>query len=176
MAGYSRIVLDQLVVRRGGPQDIDVLVGLFDDAVAWLVARGQPEQWGSEPFSQRPDGRRRVNALATGGGLWVAEAGGEPVGALVVGDAPEYAPPVDYRELYIELLLTARRHAGKALGGRLIEVALREARTAGCAIIRVDCWAGAPRLVRWYEQQGFIPAALYERRGFTGQIFSLQLD
>ncbi len=41
VAGYSRIVLDQLVVRRGGPEDIGVLVGLFDDAVAWLVACGQ---------------------------------------------------------------------------------------------------------------------------------------
>jgi hypothetical protein len=115
---YSRLVLDPTTVRRGGLSDTELLIGLFDEAVAWLVARGQPEQWGSEPFSERPEGRQRARGLAASGGLWVAEIGEEPVGALVVGDAPEYAPAVDPPELYIELLLTSRRHAGHKLGTR----------------------------------------------------------
>jgi GNAT superfamily N-acetyltransferase len=168
-------MLDRLTVRRGGPADTELLIGLFDDAVRWLVARGQPEQWGSEPFSKRPEGRERARLLAANGGLWVAELGEEPVGALVVGEAPEYAPAVDRPELYIELLLTSRRQAGRKLGTRLIEIAIREARAAGRDVLRVDCWAGAPGLVRWYQQQGFTPTDRYERRGFTGQIFAMAL-
>jgi GNAT superfamily N-acetyltransferase len=152
--GYPCRVLHEVAVRQGGPQDTGVLIDLFDDAVAWLVARGQPEQWGSEPFSRRADGRRRARDLAAGGGLFVAQNRQEPVGLLVVGDAPEYAPAIDRPELYIELLLTARRHAGNALGTRLIDVAIREARAAKREVVRVDCWAGAPKLVNWYEQQG----------------------
>lgn len=62
-----------LDVRPGSGADEGVLLSLFDEAVAWLVERGQEGQWGSEPFSQRPDMRQRTHALATGGGLWVAE-------------------------------------------------------------------------------------------------------
>jgi len=46
-------VSDRLSVRRGGPNDGEVLIDVFDDAVASLVARGQPEQCGTEPFSKR---------------------------------------------------------------------------------------------------------------------------
>jgi GNAT superfamily N-acetyltransferase len=166
-------VSDHLTVRPGRPNDSDLLLDLFDDAVAWLVARGQPEQWGDEPFSQRPQGRKRAQDLAASGGLWIAEIGEEPVGALVVGEAPEYVPAIDRPELYIELLLTRRRCAGQKLGTRLIEIAIREAHAAGREVLRVDCWAGAPGLVCWYQKQGFMPTDRYERRGFTGQIFAM---
>jgi GNAT superfamily N-acetyltransferase len=157
------------------PDDSGLLLDMFDDGVAWLVARGQPEQWGTEPFSQRPEGCKRAQDLAASGGLWIAEIGEEPVGALVVGEAPEYAPAIDRPELYIELLLTRRRHAGQGLGTRLIEIAIREARAAGREVVRVDCWAGAPGLVSWYRRHGFTPTDRYERRGFTGQIFSMSV-
>jgi GNAT superfamily N-acetyltransferase len=157
----------------GGPVDSRVLLDLFDDAVAWLVARGQPEQWGNEPLSERPEGRKRAAELVASGGVSIAEIGREPVGALVVGDAPEYAPAIERPELYIELLLTARRHAGRGLGARLLEIAIGEARAKGREVLRVDCWAGAPGLVAWYERQGFRPTDRYERRGFIGQIFCM---
>jgi hypothetical protein len=41
-------------VEPGSAADGGRLLALFDDAVAWLVARGQTAQWGSEPFSARP--------------------------------------------------------------------------------------------------------------------------
>ena len=39
---------DEIEVRRGGPRDTPRLLALFDDAIAWLVARGQTGQWGRE--------------------------------------------------------------------------------------------------------------------------------
>jgi hypothetical protein len=51
-------------IEQGGAADAQRLLGLFDDAVAWLVARGQTGQWGTEPFSARPAQVARVRGWA----------------------------------------------------------------------------------------------------------------
>jgi GNAT superfamily N-acetyltransferase len=104
------------------------------------------------------------------------ERDGEAVGALVRGaEAPQHAPEIDQPEMYIEWLLTRRRYAGQGLGTRLIDIAIREARARGCEVLRVDCWAGASGLVDWYQRHGFTPVSRYERRGLTGQVFSMSV-
>lgn len=84
-------------IREGSAADADLLLAWFDEAVRWMVARGQTRQWGSAPFSSRPDGPERVSRLAGGGGLRIAELNREPVAALVVGCAPDYVSPADGR-------------------------------------------------------------------------------
>jgi hypothetical protein len=79
---------DEIAIRKGDPGDEATLLGLFDEAVAWMVARGQTGQWGDRPFSARPEPRRRVHAMAVHDGLWIAERDGVPVGALIVGSRP----------------------------------------------------------------------------------------
>jgi hypothetical protein len=98
---------------RGHVADTPLLLDLFDAAVAWMVERGQPGQWGERPWSSRPDTLAFVDKLAGSGGLRIAELEGEPVGALAVGERPSHVPPIDLPELYVDLLLTSRRHAGK---------------------------------------------------------------
>jgi RimJ/RimL family protein N-acetyltransferase len=109
-----------LRLRVGGPMDEPTLLRLFDEAIAWLVARDQTDQWGSAPYSSRPAGVEQVHRLAGGGGLRIAELGGQPVGALVTGPAPTYVPPADRNELYIQLLLTSRAYAGQQIGVQLV--------------------------------------------------------
>jgi GNAT superfamily N-acetyltransferase len=173
----SSIVQDggSLNIRHGSVADTPLLLDLFDEAVAWLVARGQPDQWGERPWSSRPEYVAFVEGLACSGGLWVAELDGEPVGALVVGERPGHVPPIDLSELYVNLLLTSRRHAGKQLGARLVGVAIDEARAADRDVLRVDCWAGAPTLIAWYQRQGFTRTDTFELNGWKGQIFSMSL-
>ena len=95
------------------------LLALFDEAVAWLVARGQPGQWGTVPWSQRPSAVGHVKAWAHGPGLRIAE---EPdataLGALVLGARPPHVEPIDEPERYVEALVTSRRHAGRGIGAR----------------------------------------------------------
>ena len=43
-------------------------------------------------------------------------------------------------------------------------------------LLRVDCWAGAPRLVEWYEQQGFVPVERFSVGEWEGQLFELRID
>jgi ribosomal protein S18 acetylase RimI-like enzyme len=166
----------QLEIRQGGLADVPLLLEWFDEAVAWLVARGQVGQWGAEPLSQRPQSVAWVEGMASGGGLRIAELDGQPAGALIVGDAPPpHVPAIDRPELYIQLLLTSRRQAGRRIGTRLVEEAIAIARSRGVGMVRVDCWAEAPTLVAWYRRHGFEPAGTFEVGGWRGQIFEMPL-
>jgi GNAT superfamily N-acetyltransferase len=162
-------------IRRGGPGDADAVIALFDEAVAWMVARGQTGQWGSEPMSRNGKMVARVRAWAAGDGLWAMDDGGAVVGALVVGERPEHVHPVDEPELYVELLLSSRARAGERIGARLVEHAVALAVAAGVPLLRVDCWAGAPGLVGFYEAQGFVRDGSFDMRGWVGQVFSMRL-
>jgi hypothetical protein len=55
---------DAVEIRDGDLADAQMLMDLFDDAVAWLVTRGQTGQWGADPFSSRPDGAALVVRLS----------------------------------------------------------------------------------------------------------------
>jgi GNAT superfamily N-acetyltransferase len=79
---------------------------------------------------------------------------------------------LDVPELYIRLVLTSRRFAGNKLGDLLIEEALDLARRHGAAIVRVDCWAGAPSLVAWYESQGFARSDTFTIDGWNGHVLA----
>ncbi|MEV4463981.1 GNAT family N-acetyltransferase [Micromonospora echinofusca] len=143
-------------LRPGGPADAPAVLRLLDDATAWLVARGRTGQWGTGPASTDPRRIAQAEAWATGGGLWLATLGEHPVGALVVGAATAYVPPATEPELYVNLLVTDRAHAGSGIGGRLLAYAAELARERRLGLLRVDCYAGDDgALVRWYERQGF---------------------
>jgi GNAT superfamily N-acetyltransferase len=165
-----------LSVRSGGPDDLEVLLALFDEAVAWMVARGQPEQWGSRPWSAQPQRVERVRGL-TRQELWIAEWDGEPVGALALGpDAPAYVPPVREAETYVHLLISSRRAAGLGVGSALLDLARERARDSGRALLRVDCWAGAQgRLVAYYARNGFTPTDTFTVGDWPGQVLEQRL-
>jgi hypothetical protein len=52
------------MIRRGAPADAAAVIGLFDEAVEWLVARGQTGQWGTEPLSRNAGMVARVEGWA----------------------------------------------------------------------------------------------------------------
>jgi GNAT superfamily N-acetyltransferase len=166
-------------LRRGGAGDASALLALFDDAVAWMVARGQTGQWGSEPFSAQPRQVQRARAWAAGGGLWFAlpddDGGDDPVGAVVLGEAHDYIPAADRPELYVQVLLTAAAWRGRGVGARLIEHARDEARAAGVQRLRVDCWAGVPQLAAQYERLGFVRAGSFSVGDWPGAILTMDV-
>ena len=97
-----------------------MVLALMDEAVAWLVAQGRTDQWGSEPFSGDPKKTEFIRKLIDEGDLFVAEIDGEPAGALIVNEAPmPYVPPIEERELYVRLLISSRRFKGQQIGARL---------------------------------------------------------
>jgi len=165
-----------MTIRPGGPGDAKAVLDLFDEAVAWLVARGQTGRWGTEPFSAFERRIERVREWAGGEGLRIAEISGVPVGALVLGSRPPWVEPAASPELYVEALVTSRSHAGQDIGAALIRRAVAETRAAALTLLRVDCWAGAPPLVAWYERQGFTRSGSFDVDGWQGQVFSRRVD
>ncbi|MFC0509229.1 GNAT family N-acetyltransferase [Micromonospora costi] len=171
-----------LTLRPGGPADAPAILRLLDDATAWLVARGRSGQWGTEPASADPRRVAQADAWARGEGLWLAVLGDRPVGALVVGAATPYVPPATEPELFVNLLVTDRAYAGRAIGGRLLAHAAELARERGLGLVRVDCYAGGDgALVRWYERQGFTRTEPFvvERPGrepWPGQVLARRLS
>jgi GNAT superfamily N-acetyltransferase len=162
-------------IREGAPADAAIVLALFDEAVAWLVARGQTGQWGSTAFSAIDSRVAAAAEWAASGGLRIAEVDGRPVGAMVLGARPEHVSPAPEPEHYITALVTSRAHAGQGIGAELVHRAVKETRTAGLKLLRVDCWAGAPGLVGWYERQGFRRSGTFTVRGWHGQVLSMDL-
>ena len=162
----------ELRVREGGVSDHRAVLELFDEAVAWLVARGLSGQWGEQPFSNRRQSRRLVRRTLADNEVRIAEHDGAVAGVLAVGAAPDYVPAAAGPELYVVLLMSARRLAGNGIGARLLALATDVARERGAETMRVDCWADSPALVGFYERQGFARDGRFELRGWRGQLLA----
>jgi GNAT superfamily N-acetyltransferase len=100
-------------------------------------------------------------------------------GASVITPAPpEYLslPPAGRPETYLLFLVSDRRLSGLGIGSALVRQAALEARTDGSQVLRVDCWAGAPELVSWYERQGFTRSGAFTLNdGWCGQLLEIAL-
>jgi GNAT superfamily N-acetyltransferase len=169
-----------LEIRHGRSTDGATVLGLWDTAIEWLAQRGQPEQWGTEPASSREWTQRMVAEWVTGDGLRIAELDGVAVGASVItATGMAHIPPTPLAETYLMFLISERGHAGQGIGAALVRRAADEARAAGSEVLRVDCWAGAPPLVAWYEHQGFVRSDAFavEVRGrpWHGQVFEMPM-
>jgi GNAT superfamily N-acetyltransferase len=147
-----------LRIRIAEPADTAPVLALFDGIMEWLVARERTAQWGTKPWSQRPDLVTRIEARIGRGELRVAgDPDGEIVGVLSLSEqCADYVSPPPEPELFINLLGTSRLAKGRNVGGALIEEARAEARRRGLRLLRVDCFAGDDRrLLDWYLGQGF---------------------
>lgn len=143
-------------IRHARQGDDAVVLAMFDSAVAWLVSQNRTGQWGTRPFTGDPRRTEQAAAWLAGGGMRIAEIDGEPAGCIVVGDPLPYVTPAPEPELYVQVLVIDQRHAGHAVGRRLLEWAIDEARDRGVGLVRVDCYAGDDgRLVAYYESCGF---------------------
>jgi GNAT superfamily N-acetyltransferase len=161
-----------VIIRPGGPADVDTVLGLLDEAVRWLTSRGRTGQWGTEPFSTNP---KRVEQLAAWtDDLHLAELDGVAVGAMALGDAPSYAPPSDVPEVYVTALVGSRR--GRGAGRLLLDHARAIALERGVDRLRVDCYAGDDRtLIGFYVSAGFTPTTPFTVDTWPGQVLEIDL-
>lgn len=153
---------------------------MLDSAVVWMNDRGNTEQWGTTPYSQKPGGAARVERYMTENAPYVAELGGTPVGALVLHTGPSPRMPVapaEEPERYVRLLVSDRRHSGLGIGAALLAHAARETRRAGVELLRVDCWAGGKgELVAFYERNGFTPTDRFLSGEWPGQVLARRVS
>jgi len=163
-------------IRPAGPDDVPVILAMFDSAVAWLTAQGRTGQWGTRPFTGDPRRTEQVERWQRGGGMHIAERDGEPAGAISVGPAHDYVTPATEPDLYVQALVTDRRHAGHGVGRALLDWAADQARTQGLGLLRVDCYAGGDgRLVAFYESCGFSRVAPFTVGEWPGMLLQRRI-
>lgn len=161
-------------IRQGGLADVPAILDMLDGAVAWLAAQGRTGQWGTEPWSTRPEAVRRVRDIVASGTPWVAEVDGKPAGTLTLSAHPApYVAPADEPERYVHLLVTDRAFRGLGVGSALLAHAVAETRREGVGLLRVDCYAGDDqRLVAYYRSQGFTPTETFTVGEWPGQVLA----
>ena len=165
-------------IRPTTSDDAAEVVALFDDAVVWMNANGNTQQWGSQPWSQIPARVEKITGwCAEGHGGWVSVLpDGRIGGFLVVGDAHPYVPAATGPELYIMALIASRSPEARGHGRRLLQHADELAANEGIEELRVDCWAGGGgSLVRFYESAGYVKASTFKVKEWPGQILTRSL-
>lgn len=161
-------------IRTGDLSDVEAVIEMLDARQRWLVEQGRTGQWGTEPFSTRPKEWERVEGWAKGGGLLVAELDGEPVGAIALGQAPEWVPAPTEPELYVRGFVTAQ--LGRGIGEALLAAARAETVRQNFRVLRLDCWSGGDgALVRYYERAGFTAGERFHVGAWEGQVLSVRL-
>lgn len=167
-------------IRRGGPADAPAVLDMLDSAVVWMNERGNTEQWGTTPFSEKPERAAQVDRYLTEYLPYIAEVDGTPAAALVLDSGPDPRVPiasVEEPERYVRLLVSNRRFAGQKLGSALLAHAVEETRRAGVCLLRVDCWAGGGgELVAYYERHGFTPTETFLVGSWPGQVLAQRVD
>lgn len=144
-------------LRPGRSADVDPLLTLLDDVVAWLVARGRSGQWGAAPPSGNPAFRAEFERAVAAGTLTVAVRAATVVGAVILDPhRPPYVPAdlVPPDALWVHTLVTDRTPAGRG-AGRLLLDACRTRAAASGAPLALDHWSGSPELAAVYERAGY---------------------
>lgn len=158
------LLLNSISTPHGGLQivqaeeaDLDVVMGIFDDAVAWLVAQGSVKQWGIAPFSANPRLVERFRNHILHDTFLVALKEGAAVGAICLNlSYPPYCwqgAPADCA--YVHPFATSPSVRGQGVGSALLRCAEAYARQHGKPYLRLDCFAENPKLLAYYESEGF---------------------
>lgn len=166
-------------VRNGVSDDFDAVLALGDEAVAWMNARGNTAQWGTEPWTGNENREQLLYYGLLGDGVRVMETDeGEIVGVLMATEQRQgHGTEAGERELYINLLLTSRRYSGRGVGAALMEEAKVIAAEQGVDLISVDCFAGEDEgLVRVYENYGFRRVREFFIEQWPGMLLAMRLS
>lgn len=154
-------------LRRATEADAATVVALYDEASAWLMARGL-RQWPQGWFTPA----MVVEDLRAGRAIYLLLRDDEPVGKLTLQwDDPEMWGERPPDAGYVHGLCVRREVAGLGVGEALLDWAARQVSACGRRWLRLHCMAANPGLRAYYERLGFTYrgqaeegwAALYER-------------
>jgi GNAT superfamily N-acetyltransferase len=145
-------------------EDFETILGLIDDAAAWLRTK-DTDQWAA-PWPNREARDARVDRGLAIGKTWIVWD--EEVAAATVTLTPKVNHKVwsrpactcdlSERAVYAHRLITARSHKGQGLGAQLIDWAgLRARHDYGARWIRIDVWRTNTALHDYYQSTGFEP-------------------
>lgn len=147
-----------LEIRLAAPADLEDVLNVIDDAAAWLQSIGVTEQWPAS-FSADPAWVARFQRWIGEGRVYCARDGaGAAAGCfrLMPSDLHIWGDDTG-GYLYLHSLAVRRSAAGDGVAAAMLGWAREYAASQGAEELRLDCWAGNERLVRYYADAGFEP-------------------
>jgi RimJ/RimL family protein N-acetyltransferase len=161
-----------LVVRRAEPTALHfaTIIGLIDEAAAWLGTKGT-DQW-AHPWPNKAGRDGRVRLSLAEGKTWICWDRDTPAATLTVDldDDPHWVSAHSRPSrpaIYIHRFVVGRGYGGMRLGGCLLSWAGRTGRLAhGAHSVRVSAWTTNRALHRYYERQGFEPRGYHADDGY----------
>lgn len=147
-----------LNIAPAGLDDLSTVLGVLDEAAAWLRKQGI-EQWPAR-FSGAEDWREtRIRSYVDAGQTWLVRDGDQVLATFTTGGAdPHYAhgwPDGPDTGLYVYRMAVRRAAAGRGLGERILDWCSTRAAGDGYRWLRLDCHRHNRRLQRYYEARGF---------------------
>lgn len=140
-----------LHVRQATTDDLDRVVELLHHAYDWLVAQGITDQWPG-PFPPQA-----IQELLRRGEVYVASSGDAVIATFTLSYQPDrelWDDPPDHAG-YIRRLVVDREHAGREVGGQLLDHASKLVAAADRLWLRLDCAMHNARLHGYYRAHGF---------------------
>ncbi len=121
--------------------DLGRVIGLVEEAAAWLRAKGT-DQW-ARPWPSRGERDERIRADILARKTWIAWDGDIAAATITVEDRPDEILRRDWdeaRATYVHRLVVSRNYAGISLGAALLNWAGRRAAAEGAVWVRIDVW------------------------------------
>ena len=132
--------------------EIDIVLGILDEAAAWLSENKIPTVWAPGGFS-----RQLFLDQIANGDVYIGSIDDQPVGTFILqwkdlqfwGEQPPDAG-------YVHKLATRPAYAGRGIGVEMLKWAEKTARAAGKRFLRLNCLAEDRKIRDYYERAGFV--------------------
>lgn len=150
---------DDLKIRLATADDMNRIIGLIDDARAWLRAKGT-DQW-AKPWPDPGARDKRVLRDLRADRTWLVEDECRTAVATITCSSegnPNLWEPEEQLvpAVYVARLIVRRSRAGEAIGEELVDWAgLRALRDHCAQWVRIDVWTTNEALHNYYEKRGF---------------------
>jgi GNAT superfamily N-acetyltransferase len=133
------------------PEGIDIVLGILDEAAAWIIEQKIPSVWKPGEFS-----REIFLDQISRGKVHIGMADGKPAGTITL----RWSDPIFWGEQqpdsgYVHKLAVRPVYAGLKIGLEMLKWAEATARKAGKRFLRLDCLATGRKIRDYYEQGRF---------------------
>ncbi|MEU1307556.1 GNAT family N-acetyltransferase [Streptomyces cinnamoneus] len=141
-----------MIIETARPDDLERLLDFREEAASWLTALGT-DQW------QRPYPADRLLATIDAGVVFMVRDGSATAATITLTPEAEDGlwteQELSEPSMFVNKLTVARTHAGRDLGGRLLDWAGDRAYRSGAIWLRLDAWTTNGALQDYYLNHGF---------------------
>jgi len=150
-------------------EDIDIVLGILDEAASWIIEQEIPSVWKPGGFS-RPTFLEQISR----GEVHIGLVDESPAGTITL----QWADLVFWGEQqpnagYVHKLAVRPAYSGRKIGLEILKWAEVTARNAGKRFLRLNCLSEDRKIRDYYERAGFLykgdiagpraKASLYEK-------------